>query len=253
MEYVLAGAFAGFLVGLTGIGGGAIMTPILLLVFKIEPITAVATDLWYAAITKCFSSYSHFKNQQIHFQVVKDLWKGSLVACIIIAVVINMHLLDAAQYKILVPIIAIMVVISALMMMFHGLLIKKDIFAYTLSPTKQKVLTIASGALIGTLVSLTSIGAGVLGTIMLLYLYPKRLTPSNIVGTETLHAIPLAFLAGLSYFISGKTDWHLLANLLVGSIPAAMLGSTLASRISSKFVRFGLSTALLASGLKMLM
>lgn len=250
--HLLAGAFAGFLVGLSGIGGGAVMTPILLLIFKVEPITAVATDLWFAAFTKVASSITHLKQKNVQWSVVKRLWLGSLSATLLTTTLINSHYSTQQHHHYIMPLIAVMVLLTAVLLVTHSMFIKQRLFTYTLSENKQKVLTVAAGALIGTLVSLTSIGAGVLGTLILFYLYPKKLTPATIVGTETLHAIPLALLAGCSYLVAGKTDLQLLSHLLLGSIPGAIVGSMITSRLSSTTVRYVLSTVLFFSGIKML-
>lgn len=191
----LAGALTGFAVGLTGVGGGALLTPILLLIFGVAPHTAIATDLWFAAITKMIGARVHQANQQVDWQVVKRLWIGSLPAALLTVVFVSLgHPVSKAAW--LTNAIGFVVLLTA-----FGLIATPKLLAYgrrhrISQPHRfkavQPALTVVSGALLGLCVAFTSIGAGALGSILLLYLYPLRMTPHRLVATDIVHAIPLA-------------------------------------------------------------
>ena len=253
--YSLAGALTGFVVGLTGVGGGALMTPILLLVFGVSPITAIATDLWFAAITKLVGARVHHTNGQVDWQVAKRLWLGSLPLALLIVVIVSLGA-QVAKVDWLTKAIGVVVLITAV-----GLLAAPRLIAFARNrrvsqaerfKAMQPVLTVISGAVLGLCVALTSVGAGALGSVMLLFLYPLRMTPHRLVATDLVHAIPLAVVAGLGYLFAGMVDWWMLASLLVGSIPAVLLGSLLAGKIAGRWIQIGLALVLMVAGLKVL-
>ena len=253
--YALAGALTGFVVGLTGVGGGALMTPILLIFFGVSPITAIATDLWFAAITKLVGARVHHTNGNVDWQVAKRLWLGSLPMALLIVVIVSLGA-QVAKVDWLTKAIGFVVLITAI-----GLLIAPKLVAYARGrrigqPERfkavQPALTVVSGGVLGLCVALTSVGAGALGSVMLLYLYPLRMTPHRLVATDIVHAIPLAVGAGLGYLFAGMVDWWMLASLLVGSIPTVLLGSLLAGRIPGRAVQIALALVLLAAGVKVL-
>jgi len=199
----LAGLIVGLMVGVTGVGGGSLMTPILVLMFGVAPQTAVGTDLLYASITKMFGTAVHHGNGTVDWQVVKRLAWGSLPAAA--ATLAWMHFSEASRVKdgFIINMVAIMLMITALGIFFkdwmHGLGRKLRVGNSEHFKHVQPVLTVAAGILLGVLVTLTSIGAGALGTVMLVYLYPLRLNASKLVGTDLAHAIPLALIAGLGH------------------------------------------------------
>ena len=253
--YALAGALTGFVVGLTGVGGGALMTPILLIFFGVSPTTAIATDLWFAAITKLVGARVHHTNGNVDWQVTKRLWLGSLPMALLIVVIVSLGA-QVAKVDWLTKAIGIVVLITAI-----GLLIAPKLVAYARGrrigqPERfkavQPALTVMSGGVLGLCVALTSVGAGALGSVMLLYLYPLRMTPHRLVATDIVHAIPLAVVAGLGYLFAGMVDWWMLASLLVGSIPTVLLGSLLARRIPGRAVQVALALVLMAAGVKVL-
>lgn len=256
MTYAAAGALTGFVVGLTGVGGGALMTPILLLFFGVSPTTAIATDLWFAAATKLVGARIHNEAGQVDWQVVKRLWMGSLpVAIVVVGLVSLGHQLVRVEW--LTNAIGTVVLITA-----AGLLLAPRLLALARgrrlgNPEKfkraQPAMTVAAGAVLGLCVALTSVGAGAMGSVMLLYLYPLRMTPHRLVATDLVHAIPLAIVAGMGYLFAGMVDWSMLASLLLGSIPAIILGSILASRISGRLIQILLALTLAAVGSKVLM
>lgn len=256
VAYALAGALTGFVVGLTGVGGGALMTPILLIFFGVSPTTAIATDLWFAAITKLVGARVHHTNGNVDWQVAKRLWLGSLPVALLIVVIVTLGA-QVAKVDWLTKTIGIVVLITAI-----GLLVAPKLVAYARGrrigqperfKAAQPALTVMSGGVLGLCVALTSVGAGALGSVMLLYLYPLRMTPHRLVATDIVHAIPLAVVAGLGYLFAGMVDWWMLSSLLVGSIPTVLLGSLLAGKIPGRAVQLALALALLAAGVKVLM
>jgi uncharacterized membrane protein YfcA len=254
--YALAGALTGFVVGLTGVGGGALMTPILLIFFGVSPTTAIATDLWFAAITKLVGARVHHTNGNVDWQVAKRLWLGSLPMALLIVVIVSLGA-QVAKVDWLTKAIGFVVLITAI-----GLLIAPKLVAYARGrrigqPERfkavQPALTVVSGGVLGLCVALTSVGAGALGSVMLLYLYPLRMTPHRLVATDIVHAIPLAVVAGLGYLFAGMVDWWMLASLLVGSIPTVLLGSLLAGKIPGRGIQIALALVLVAAGIKVLL
>ena len=255
VAYALAGALTGFVVGLTGVGGGALMTPILLIFFGVSPTTAIATDLWFAAITKLVGARVHHTNGNVDWQVTKRLWLGSLPMALLIVVIVSLGA-QVAKVDWLTKAIGIVVLITAI-----GLLVAPKLVTYARGrrighperfKAAQPALTVMSGGILGLCVALTSVGAGALGSVMLLYLYPLRMTPHRLVATDIVHAIPLAVVAGLGYLFAGMVDWWMLASLLVGSIPTVLLGSLLAGKIPGRAVQLALALVLLAAGVKVL-
>lgn len=253
---VLAGALTGLLVGLTGVGGGAVMTPLLLLVFGVAPMAAIGTDLWFAALTKLVATRIHHGRGLIDWQVVRRLWLGSLPASALTLAWMAVVPVSAQTTAFLKAAIAVAVVLTAV-----AILLQKQLHDFgrrlRLQDGKhfkslQAPLTIAAGALLGVLVTLTSIGAGALGVVFLAYLYPLRLTPARLIATDIVHAIPLALFAGLGHLVIGHVDFVLLANLLLGSVPGVVAGALLSSRLPQAVLRKALAAILLFTGLKLL-
>ncbi len=253
--YALAGSLTGFMVGFTGVGGGALMTPILLIFFDVPPSAAIATDLWFAAITKLFGARVHHTSGNVDWRVAKRLWMGSLPAASLIVVFVGLGT-EAAKVAWLTRAVGVVVLITAI-----GLLLAPRLVAHARAraidqtdrlTAAQSALTVVSGAVLGLCVALTSVGAGALGSVMLLYLYPMRMTPHRLVATDIVHAIPLAAVAGVGYLFAGMVDGRMLASLLAGSIPAVLLGSLLAGRASGRWIQIALALALMAAGLKVL-
>ncbi|KTD33993.1 sulfite exporter TauE/SafE family protein [Legionella israelensis] len=255
LSYSLAGAFTGFIVGLTGVGGGALMTPILLLFFGVAPVTAVATDLWFATITKIAALIIHHRQQQVDWQIVRRLWYGSIPAAILVVFTIISSQLVTINSHWLTFIVGLVILITALGLILKPWL-KPNVLNYRKSHFQswriyQPLLTILFGVVLGILVTLTSVGAGALGSIILLYLYPVRLTPHQLVGSDIAHAIPLALIAGFGYLIIGKVNYHLLFLLISASVPFALLGSFISTRFSHSKLRLCLAVILSLSGLKL--
>lgn len=255
LAYSAAGALTGLVVGLTGVGGGALMTPILLLVFGVSPATAIATDLWFAAITKLVGARLHNNHGQVDWQVVRRLWAGSLPMAILVVIFVAVGA-PLGKVDWLTKAIGIVVLITAAGLLFAPKLLAIARARRLHDPDKfhriQPPLTVAGGAALGLCVALTSVGAGALGSVMLLFLYPLRMTPHRLVATDIVHAIPLAMVAGLGYLFAGMVDWKMLASLLVGSIPAIIVGSLLARKVSGRWIQVLLALVLVAAGVKTL-
>ena len=255
VPYALAGALTGFVVGLTGVGGGALMTPILLIFFGVSPATAIATDLWFAAITKLVGARVHHTNGNVDWQVAKRLWLGSLPMALLIVVIVSLGA-QVAKVDWLTKAIGVVVLITAMGLLIASKLVASARGRRTSDPVRfkaiQPALTVAAGGVLGLCVALTSVGAGALGSVMLLYLYPFRMTPHRLVATDIVHAIPLAVVAGLGYLLAGRVDWWMLASLLLGSIPTVVFGSMLAGKISGRWIQIALALVLMAAGLKVL-
>ncbi len=246
---VVAGALTGFTVGLTGVGGGSLMTPILLLIFGMAPLTAVGTDLWFAAITKLFAMRVHHNLGLIDWLVAKRLWSGSLVSSALTLTWMKFYPPKTDDMHIVTLTIAGVIVSTAI-----GILFQKPLPALSghfrtdraeKFKTLQAPLTVVAGAVLGILVTITSIGAGTLGAIFLLYLYPLRLTPSRLIATDIVHAIPLAIFAGMGHLFMGNVNFALLGNLLLGSIPAVIIGAKLSARLPHAWLRTALAVVLI--------
>lgn len=236
----LAGCFVGLLVGMTGVGGGALMTPLLVLIFGVVPTTAVGTDLWFAAITKLAGGVVHGRSGTVDWEVFKRLCLGSSPAAVITLVALNV-LGTGRIGGILVQALGGVLILTAVAMLFKRVFHALGQRLRTRLPQDfkraQPALTVAAGAILGVLVSLTSIGAGALGAVMLLYLYPFRMKPMRLVGTDIVHAIPLTVVAGTGHLMMGNVDFGLLGSLLVGSIPGIVVGSLVSTRAPEGLLR----------------
>jgi len=252
---VLAGGLTGVVVGLTGVGGGALMTPLLLLFFGTAPLTAVGTDLWFAAITKIAITGVHQRQSLIDWQIVRRLWSGSLTTSVL--TLIWLHYVPAGRSAaVLTAIIGVAVCVSAIGMLaqkqLHALAQRVDLQAGGSMRRWQPLATTLAGAALGVLVTLTSVGAGALGALCLLYLYPSRLTPPRLIATDVAHAIPLAMFAGVGHLFIGSVDVVLLRDLLAGSLPGALIGALMAARLPHAWLRLSLAAVLLVVGAKLL-
>ncbi|MFK3723265.1 sulfite exporter TauE/SafE family protein [Pseudomonas monteilii] len=252
--FTIAGLVVGFIVGMTGVGGGSLMTPILLW-FGINPATAVGTDLLYAAITKASGVWVHSRNKNIDWKITGLLSLGSVpAAALTLWFLSTLHADTSALNAIIKQGLAVVLIITALAILFRSRL---QAFAsrhagdhYHLSDRTLNALTVVTGVVLGVMVTLTSIGAGALGTVALFLLYPFLVT-RRLVGTEIAHAVPLTLVAGLGHASMGNMDWSLLGYLLLGSLPGIYLGSHLAGRISDRILRPCLAAMLLLIGYKL--
>ncbi|AIZ32330.1 sulfite exporter TauE/SafE family protein [Pseudomonas parafulva] len=252
--FTIAGLVVGFIVGMTGVGGGSLMTPILLW-FGINPATAVGTDLLYAAITKASGVWVHARNKNIDWKITGWLSLGSVpAAALTLWFLSTLHTDTSALNAIIKQGLAVVLILTALAILFKSRL---QAFAsrhagdhYHLSARSLNLLTVTTGIVLGVMVTLTSIGAGALGTVALFLLYPFLVT-RRLVGTEIAHAVPLTLVAGLGHAGMGNMDWSLLGYLLLGSLPGIYLGSHLTGRISDRVLRPCLAGMLLLIGYKL--
>ena len=236
--YVVSGAFVGFLVGLTGVGGGSLMTPLLVLIFGLHPSTAVGTDLLFASATKCVGTAVHSGGKSVDWRIVGRLATGSLPATLLSLGL--MAWLGAASKDITAAIsyiLGIALLLSAVSLLFKEKIVKAIARRHPeFGEGESRRLTIIVGFVLGILVAFSSVGAGALGTIALIILYP-RLPMVRIVGSDIAHAVPLTLLAGLGHLALGTINMHLLGALLIGSIPGIILGSLLAKFAPDKLLK----------------
>jgi uncharacterized membrane protein YfcA len=257
LPFAIAGAVTGLVVGLTGVGGGALMTPILLLFFGIAPVTAIATDLWFAAITKLVGAVPHQQRGQVDWQVVRRLWAGSLPVALGVVLVVMSLGTSVGKLEWLTQAVGGLVLVTGLGLLLSPLLSAWSKRRRISQPQQflrwQPTMTVVSGGILGVCVALTSVGAGALGSVALKYLYPLRMTPHRLVATDLVHAIPLAVVAGMGYLAAGWVDWRMLVSLLAGSLPTVLLGAWLAARMNGRWLQTALALVLVAAGLKTLL
>jgi uncharacterized protein len=253
----LAGFLVGTLVGFTGVGGGALMTPLLVLMFGVAPQTAVGTDLLFASLTKVVGGWIHGRRGSIDWQVLRRLAAGSLPASALTVALLHHSPEQAGVRTLIIPALGAALALTSLAMLFQSRLHRigqrlrrQEADRFTLW---QVPCTVAAGALLGFLVTLTSVGAGALGVVMLVYLYPYRLTPAKLVGTDIAHAIPLTLVAGLGHLSLGNVDFWLLGTLLIGSIPGVIFGSRLSLQVDQRYVRGAISIVLAVVGVRLLL
>jgi uncharacterized membrane protein YfcA len=245
--YVISGLGVGFLVGMTGVGGGSLMTPLLILLFGIHPSTAVGTDLLYAAATKTGGSVVHNWARSIHWPAVIKLASGSIPASVLTLFLLWQLDLNSAAARSLVNI----VLSFALMLTAASLIFRKTVVKSLgsridrLDARSIARATVLVGALLGVLVSISSVGAGAVGVTALLLLYPQ-LPMARIVGSDIAHAVPLTLIAGMGHWAMGAIDWHLMCVLLAGSLPGIVIGSYFANRVPELALRLLLAVTLIA-------
>jgi len=250
--HAVAGLLVGFLVGLTGVGGGSLMTPILVLLFGISPGTAVGTDLLFAATTKMAGSAVHGWKATVDWKIVRRLASGSVPAAIVTLAGISWFgKLGKETGHAILLVLGAMLIVTSVATLFQKQL---AVFAKTherLDENESLWPTVALGMVLGVAVTVSSVGAGAIGVTALLMLYPA-LRVSRIVGSDIAHAVPLTLVAGAGHWIIGGVDTTLLLNLLMGSIPGVIAGSLLSSRSPDHILRPALAAVLLVSGLKLL-
>jgi uncharacterized membrane protein YfcA len=256
LTYTFAGFIVGFIIGMTGVGGGSLMTPILVFFFGIKPAVAVGTDLLYAAITKSGGILSHHHNKTIDWKIVGLMASGSIPSSLISVYVLK--LLDSAGInhdRIITLILSIALILTSMVLLFREQLkrFSKDEKSSTVHVLHQRLLkpvTVLSGALIGVLVTFSSVGAGALGAAFLMFLYP-HLRAITIVGTDLAHAVPITAIAGLGHAQIGTVNYLLLGSLILGSLPGIYLGSHTGRILPDRLIRPLLACLLLFIGVRM--
>ena len=250
--YSIAGLAVGILVGLTGVGGGSLMTPLLVLAFGFHPVTAVGTDLLYASATKTVGTAVHGFSRTVDWKVVRRLATGSVPATIVTLIVLAYagKRLEGTEHVITVT-LGLALIATAIAMLFRRQILAYFAGAAEMPPRKVLIATISLGAALGMLVSLSSVGAGAIGMTALLILYP-RLPVNRLVGSDIAHAVPLTLIAGMGHWAMGSVDVALLLSLLAGSIPGIVIGSLISTRIPEHVLRTILAGTLAIIGGKLI-
>ncbi len=258
LAFVFAGFFVGVIVGLTGVGGGSLMTPILIFFFGVKPYMAVGTDLLFAAFTKLGGTVKLARARLVNWRVVAQLSAGSIPAALITLFVLRqLGPADPAVQGLMTTTLGGALLLTAAATLFKAL--RRNAAPISIKPGQEALaatprhwsLPLVFGALIGTLVTLTSVGAGAIGVSVLLILYPM-LPLSRIVAADIAYAVPLTLVAGLGHASMGSVDWTLLAKLLAGSLPGIWVGSHLMTRTPERVIRSLLSVLLAYAGLKLI-
>jgi len=252
--YPLSGFAVGVIVGLTGVGGGSLMTPLLVLLFNVHPATAVGTDLLYAAVTKAGGTVVHGRKGHVQWRITGMLALGSIpAAAVTIWVISHMEHRSPETTHLISMGLGVALLLTATAIIF-GRRIREYAAHHDESPWRAAHLgkiTVFVGAVLGVLVSISSVGAGALGVAALFFLYPK-LSPVRIVGSDVAHAVPLTLVAGMGHWWLGSVDWALLGSLLIGSLPGIWIGSHLSAKVPERILRNMLATMLVLIGGKLL-
>ena len=250
---VASGFGIGAIVGMTGVGGGSLMTPLLIGVFKLHPAVAIGTDLWFAAATKSGGAWAHHRHGHVDYRITGLLLAGSIPAALAMVALMHFTGITKGWASALTFSLGIALLLTAVVVAFkktwHALGLRLERW---LPARRKTALTVVAGALLGVLVSLSSIGAGALGATMILLLYP-RLPAQRLVGTDIAHAVPLTLIAGLGHWWLGSVDWAMLASLLIGSIPGIIFGSQLAPKLPERVLRPILAAVLVLVGLRLVL
>lgn len=252
--YVLSGALVGALVGLTGVGGGSLMTPILVLLFGFHPATAVGTDLLFASATKSVGTVVHGWRGTVDWRIVILLASGSLPAAVITIIALaQLGNLSASAASLISAVLGVVLVLTGVSLIFRAKIVNwTSAHIPTVSPRQTATLTVLLGTLLGVAVSLTSVGAGAIGMTALLILYPSRAT-YRIAGTDIAHAVPLTLIGGIGHWMIGSVDLLLLGSLLIGSIPGIVIGSLASKHVGDSRLRMILAVTLIIIGGKVLL
>lgn len=254
LSYVVSGFAVGLLVGMTGVGGGSLMTPLLTLLFGVPPSVAVGTDLAFASITKTAGTVTHRVRGTVRWDIVRHLCIGALPAAVAAALALkHFGALNAEIGQLIRYSIA-----GSVLLTVTALLIRKQMMAWvTAKPSRQlqgralTIATIVAGLVLGTLVTISSIGAGAIGATILVMLYPK-LTPAEVAGTDIAYAVPLTAIAAFGHWWLGSIDWTLLLTLLIGSVPGITLGAFAARAVPERFLRALLAVTLTTVAAKLI-
>jgi uncharacterized membrane protein YfcA len=253
LSFVASGFAVGLLVGMTGVGGGSLMTPLLTLLFGVSPAVAVGTDLAFASLTKGVGTFTHRMRGTVHWEIVRRLCIGALPAALLASFALK-HF--GTLNKEIGQVIRYMIAGSVLLTVV-ALLFKRKMLAWiTAHPERQlqgsalTTATIVSGAVLGTLVTISSIGAGAIGATLLVMLYP-RLSAAEVAGTDIAYAVPLTAIAAVGHWWLGSINWTLLLTLLVGSLPGITIGAYAARAVPERLLRGLLAFTLVAVAAKL--
>ncbi|MFC6052541.1 hypothetical protein A6M14_04000 [Acinetobacter sp. Ac_877] len=267
IEFILAGVLVGFCVGITGVGGGSLMTPILISLYKIEPHIAIGTDLLYAAISKFCGSLVHARKMNIVWPIVIWLAVGSIPASFATHWVLDNYLSQSSNYKsVLTTVLGFMLTLTGISIIFRGHIerffnklrkqhqteLTDDIEIIKQQAKSKRPYIIFMGIVLGVFVTLSSVGAGAFGIMALILMFPN-LPMIRIIGSDVVHAVLLTLVAGLGHMSSGNVDFTLLGWLLCGSIPAIVVGTLISSRMPEKLIRKILGITLFALGINFML
>ncbi|HEX5238224.1 MAG TPA: sulfite exporter TauE/SafE family protein [Sphingomicrobium sp.] len=251
--YSLAGLLVGMLIGLTGVGGGSLMTPLLVLLFGFHPSTAVGTDLLYASVTKTVGTAVHGSRHTVDWKMVGGLACGSVPAAFVTLFVMSrVGVTPTTSSLLLNLILGAALFVTSFAVFFRPLILRwAGDHIHDMDASRVTRWTVAVGVMLGVLVSITSVGAGALGTTALLILYPK-MPVARVAGSDIAHAVPLTLIAGIGHWMMGSVDIALMLALLVGSIPGIIVGSLLGARSSDAVLRPVLAVTLLIVSVRLL-
>ena len=254
INYIVSGFAVGLLVGMTGVGGGSLMTPLLTLLFGVPPSVAVGTDLAFASITKTAGTFTHRLRGTVRWDIVRLLCLGALPAAVLATLALKRFgALDAEIGQLIRYSIAGSVLLTVVALLFKG----KMLAWINAKPSRQlqgrplAIVTIVSGAVLGVLVTVSSIGAGAIGATLLVMLYPK-MSPAEVAGTDIAYAVPLTAIAAFGHWWLGSINWELLAMLLLGSVPGITIGSWAARAVPERFLRALLAMTLTGVAAKLI-
>jgi uncharacterized membrane protein YfcA len=254
LTYIISGFAVGLLVGMTGVGGGSLMTPLLTLLFGVPPSVAVGTDLAFASVTKTAGTFTHRLRGTVRWDIVRALCTGALPAAVVATLALkHFGALDKEIGQLIRYSIA-----GSVLLTVTALLFKTRMLAWiTAKPSRQLqgralyAATVLSGAVLGVLVTVSSIGAGAIGATLLVMLYP-RMSSAEVAGTDIAYAVPLTAIAAFGHWWLGSIDWQLLASLLLGSVPGIVLGSYAARAIPERILRGLLAATLTGVAAKLI-
>jgi hypothetical protein len=258
LVFIFAGFGVGVIVGLTGVGGGSLMTPLLIFAFGVKPHLAIGTDLLFAAFTKMGGTVNLARSRLIDWRIVGQVAAGSIPATLITLYILrDLGPANEAIQSLMTTTLGVALLFTAAAMLYKAVRGKSSptkidpaLLAKATRP-KHWSLPLLFGAVLGTLVTLTSVGAGAIGVIVLMLLYPALPLP-RIVAADIAHAVPLTLVAGLGHASLGSVDWMLLAKLLAGSLPGIWLGTYLMHKTSDRVIRSLLSVLLAYAGTKLI-
>jgi uncharacterized membrane protein YfcA len=256
-ELSIAGFVVGTIIGMTGIGGGSLMTPVVVLLMGVSPALAIGTNLWFACATKVLGSLRLHALGNVDWQVVRRLWLGSLPTALFLAFGLNNGFIDKSNDALMLQLLGWALLVAALSLCLKRVIARFGRSRRLEAPESfkriQPLATVLAGVLLGAFVTLTSVGAGSLGGAILIFLYPLRMTPAVLVGTDIVHAVPLTLVAGAGHFWSGNTDLPMLMYLLLGSLPGIFLGVSLSPKIPEALARYLIAAMLTGVALKLLL
>jgi uncharacterized membrane protein YfcA len=254
LTYIISGFAVGLLVGMTGVGGGSLMTPLLTLLFGVPPSVAVGTDLAFASITKTAGTFTHRLRGTIRWDIVRALCIGALPAAVLATLALKQFgALDKEIGQVIRYSIA-----GSVLLTVTALLFKTRMLAWINAKASRQlhgrplfIATVVAGAVLGLLVTVSSIGAGAIGATLLVMLYP-RMSAAEVAGTDIAYAVPLTAIAAFGHWWLGSIDWNLLGALLVGSVPGIMIGSYAARAVPERFLRGLLAATLTGVAAKLI-